>query len=66
MITTEEGGDPFEQLMTVYYWSRLNHALPVEQVFAPWQRHADDARAEGTQSGSLAAFSLFTTRYAAD
>jgi hypothetical protein len=67
VLTTEDGGDPFEQLMTLYYWSRLNHALPVEQVFAPGQRYAADARVEDTgRSGLLAAFSLYTTQYAAD
>jgi len=67
VVSTEDGGDPFEQLMTVYYWSRLNHALPVEQVFAPGQSYAADARAEDTRrAGLLAAFSLYTTRYAAD
>jgi hypothetical protein len=38
VLTAEDGGDPFEQLMTAYYWSRLNHAMPNDQIFAPAQK----------------------------
>jgi hypothetical protein len=38
VLTAEDGGDPFEQLMTAYYWSRLNHAMPTDQIFEPAQK----------------------------
>jgi hypothetical protein len=41
VLTGEDGGDPFEQLMTSYYWSRLNHAIPADQIFEPVGRHVD-------------------------
>ncbi|MBO0757335.1 MAG: hypothetical protein J2P54_15865 [Bradyrhizobiaceae bacterium] len=43
VLITQDGGDPFERCMTAYYWSRLNHALQVDQIFDPAPRYAVDA-----------------------
>lgn len=44
VVSTKDGGDPFEELMTAYYWSRLNHAIPSDQVFEPTRRYAEDTQ----------------------
>lgn len=61
VLTAEDGGDPFEQLMTAYYWSRLNHAMPSDQIFEPAKRYAADTKAINSTAGYIAA-SLATNR----
>jgi hypothetical protein len=59
VLTTDDGGDPFEQLMTVYYWSRLNHAIPIATVFDPTRRYVEDIRTDDPQRAQfLAAYML--------
>jgi hypothetical protein len=43
VMITQDGGDPFERCMAAYYWSRLNHALPADQIFDPAPREVVDA-----------------------
>jgi hypothetical protein len=54
VIITQDGGDPFERCMTAYYWSQLNHALQVDQIFDPARRYAVDATSPDV-TGHLAA-----------
>jgi hypothetical protein len=55
VLTAEDGGDPFEQLMTAYYWSQLNHAMPANQIFEPAQRYAVDTKIMESPTGYIAA-----------
>jgi len=55
VFTTDNGGDAFEQLMTSYYWSHLNHAIPAELIFEPAQRPADRARSDNIAQPQWAA-----------
>lgn len=57
VISTDDGGDPFEQLMTSYYWSRLNHAMSAEQIFEPARRYAGPPT-QDTQTAHYIAASL--------
>jgi hypothetical protein len=58
VLTGTDGGDPFEQLMTAYYWSRLNHAISADQVFEPAQRNTEVVAATETRPSLLHAASL--------
>jgi hypothetical protein len=54
VLTTANGGDPFEQLMTTYYWNY--HAIPKELIFEPAGRSVEVGRAsDEAQRQQLAA-----------
>jgi hypothetical protein len=55
VVTTETGGDPFEHLMTGYYWKYLNHAIPRELIFEPAQRSEPAQSVEDTPDHHVAA-----------
>jgi cytoskeletal protein RodZ len=44
VLTTASGGDPFEQLMTTYYWNHLDHTISSDLVFEPRRRTAELVR----------------------
>jgi hypothetical protein len=53
-LSGEGGRDPFEQLMSDYYWSRLNHTVAVDQIFAPVDHAAEGGPSSDSQEFTIA------------
>jgi hypothetical protein len=65
VLTTEDGGDPFEQLMTTYYWNYLDHVISPELVFEPSRRSAETAQPRDEAYGRRMTLLADTSSYQA-
>jgi hypothetical protein len=63
-LSGEGGRDPFEQLMSEYYWSRLNHTVAADQIFAPAERPTEGDRSSDSKQFAVAMFEQAVSEHA--